>query len=265
MTALPVGSGGEFCVVCGRTDRPLVDGICAECAADRLRLAWAPERVEVVICPHCGARKIGRVWERPGSSPEITADDLTPAVEVDPEVGLRSVDWHETLATATVREFRGAARLVYRGVERTVEVPLSARLVHQTCTSCSRKSGKYYTALLQLRGAGERRLGRAKELRARLDRTWSTLMGEARPDWREAVSWREERPEGWDCYFTDTLAARSVARLAKQKLGARLTESASLVGRKNGQDVYRVTFCLRFPDGPPDEPPSGRSGRGVQP
>lgn len=67
-----------------------------------------------------------------------------------------------------------------------------------------------------------------------------------RPDWRKAVSWREELPEGWNCFFTDTLAARAVAKLAKQRYGASLKESSSLVGRKNGQDLYRVTFCLRF-------------------
>jgi NMD protein affecting ribosome stability and mRNA decay len=37
-----------------------------------------------------------------------------------------------------------------------------------------------------------------------------------------------------------------VARLAKQRFGVPVVESASLFGRKQGQDVYRVTFCLRF-------------------
>jgi NMD protein affecting ribosome stability and mRNA decay len=39
-----------------------------------------------------------------------------------------------------------------------------------------------------------------------------------------------------------------VARFAKTRLGAQLKESATLWGRKNGKDVYRVTFCLRVPD-----------------
>jgi nonsense-mediated mRNA decay protein 3 len=261
----PPPTGGEFCVVCGRTDRPLTEGVCADCAADRTTLASAPERVEVVICPHCGARRKGRLWEREGGPPQLTAADLTPFVSVPAEAGLRSVEWEELQATATVREFRGHARVGYRGIERTVDVPLSVRLVRQTCTDCSRRSGRYYTALLQLRGPPDRRIVRPRELRERLERRWDELVREARPDWRAAVSWREERPEGWDCYFTDTLAARAMARLAKQRFGAALTESASLVGRKNGEDLYRVTFCLRFADaGPHGPPPGGRAAaRGV--
>ncbi len=244
---------GEFCVVCGATGRALVDGVCAECAADRTLLVSAPQRGEVVVCPHCGARQVANHWDRAGSSPLLTAEDLAPFLTVHPEAGVRRVRWEETQATATVREFVGRATVVFRGARREVEVPLSVRLVSKTCPDCSRKSGRYYTAILQLRGMTDRLTEKPAPLRARLDAVWKDLMADARSDWRHAVSWREELPEGWDCFFTDTLAARSVARLAKQRFGAKLTESASLFGRKHGQDVYRVTFCLRFPR--PADPP----------
>jgi nonsense-mediated mRNA decay protein 3 len=252
---------GEFCVVCGATGRALVDGVCAECAADRTVLVSAPKRGEVVVCPHCGSRQVRNHWERAGASSVLTAEDLAPFLVIHPEVALRRVQWEETQATATVRELVGRAHVVFRGAARDVEVPISVRTISKTCPDCSRKSGKYYTAILQLRGPTERVSEKSVALRERLDATWKEMMADARPDWRHAVSWREELPEGWDCYFTETLAARSVARLAKQRFGASLVESASLFGRKNGQEVYRVTFCLRFPR-PPSGPPAGR-GRGA--
>jgi nonsense-mediated mRNA decay protein 3 len=251
----------EFCVVCGATGRPLVEGVCAECASTRTVLVTAPERRTVTVCPTCGAREVGAHWERRGASRLLTAEDLSPFLEVHPEAGIRRIRWEETGATATVRTYVGHAHVVFRGVARDVDVPLSARVVSKTCPECSRKSGKYYTAILQLRGPTERVSEKSVALRERLDATWKEMMADARPDWRHAVSWREELPEGWDCYFTETLAARSVARLAKQRFGASLVESASLFGRKNGQEVYRVTFCLRFPR-PPSAPPAGR-GRGA--
>jgi nonsense-mediated mRNA decay protein 3 len=257
-------SEGEFCVVCGATDRPLVDGVCAECAADRAPLLAAPKRAEVTICPHCGARQVGAHWERSGASPVLTSEDLSPFLEVPEGVGVRRVRWDETAVTATVREFVGRARVRFRGVERDVEVPLSVRTVHRTCPECSRKSGRYYTATLQLRGALDGPSEKAVHLRSRLDGEWTRLLREMRPDWRRAVSFREERPEGWDCYFTDTLAARAVAKLAKQRFGVSVKESSSLVGRKNGQDLYRVTFCLRFPrraDDASESPTSRASNR----
>lgn len=240
-------SEAEFCVVCGATGRPLVDGVCAACAAGRTVLLSAPKRVEVTVCPHCGARKRGARWEGAGSSPVLTSEDLTPFLEIPDEVGVRRVRWEETQVTPTVREYIGRARVRFRGIERDLEVPLSVRTVHRTCPECSRRSGRYYTATLQLRGPADGPSEKATALRARLEREWTRLVREMRPDWRKAVSWREPLPEGWDCFFTDTLAARAVARLAKEKFGASVKESSSLVGRKDGRDLYRVTFCLRFP------------------
>ncbi len=250
---------GEFCVVCGATDRPLTEGVCAECAAGRTELLSAPARAVVVICPTCGARKIGARWERSGSSPLLTAHDLTPLVRVHPEAGLRSVHWEELSSTATVRELLGTARVRFRGAEREARIAMSVRTEHQTCPDCSRKSGRFYTAVVQLRGGAERSNEKPPALRARLENVWSEILADARTDWRRAVSWQEGLPEGWDVFFTNTLAARSIARIAKQKFGASVKESASLFGRKHGQEVYRVTFCLRFPRPSvvPPLPPTG--------
>lgn len=239
---------GEFCVVCGATGRPLVDGVCAPCAAERTPLVRIRERVDVTVCPTCGARRVGQAWEREGTSPLLTAEDLLPFLEIHPEVGVRTAEWEETSSTPTVREYTVHVRAAFRGVERTLDLPFSVRIEHRTCPECSRRSGRYFTAILQLRGPeNERPAEKAPALRARLDREWERIWKEARPDWRRALSWREELPEGWNCFFSDTLAARAVARFAKQRYGASLKESASLFGRKDGRDVYRVTFCLRFP------------------
>ncbi len=247
---------GEFCVLCGRTAGPLTDGLCAACAADRTTLLTLPEQVEVVLCPTCGARLVRGAWTRAGASPVLSSEDLAPFLSVHPEAGVRSLTWEERAHTASLRELSGTAAVRFRGIERTVPLATRVRVLSRTCTDCGRRSGGYYTARLQLRGEPAPRTRRPKELRRRLDAVWSELWEEARSDWKNAFGWREELPEGWDVYFTDTLAARSMARLAKQRFGIRIVESASLFGRKNGQDIYRVTFCLRFPDavlaaGPP--------------
>jgi nonsense-mediated mRNA decay protein 3 len=253
---------GEFCVVCGAVGRELVDGVCAPCSADRTALVTVPERGVVVICPHCGARKAGAHWERSGASMLLTAEDLAPFLRVSPEAGVRNVHWEEVSATGTVREFEGNVRVRFRGIEREVPLTFSVKTEHQTCTECSRKSGRYYTAVVQLRGGLERMSNeKPPALRDRLEGVWNLVLAEARPDWRRAVSWSEGLPEGWDIFFTDTLAARAVVRIAKQRFGATLKESATLFGRKDGRDIYRVTFCLRFPR---SVDPAARAG-GVRP
>jgi nonsense-mediated mRNA decay protein 3 len=251
-------SGSEFCVVCGRTGLPTQDGLCTECFAKRTPLVHVEGRPRVTICPTCGARRVGQLWERRGASILLGPDDLMPLLQVHPEVGVRKVRWSEGGNTALVRELEATVDCSIRGERRIETVRFEVKIDHQTCLDCSHRSGHFYTAVLQLRGEeGGRENPRA--LRQRLDEQWEGLMPEARVNWREAISWKEELPEGWDFYFTDTLAARSIAKLGKERLAGEVKESATLWGRKNGRDVYRVTFCLRVP------PPPGRGSSSAGP
>lgn len=240
---------GEFCVVCGRTEVALVDGQCADCFAKRTALVTAAETPVVILCPTCGARKIAQHWERAGAPLTLTSEDLLPFLSAHPEVGVRRVRWTETGGNPMVREIEGDVDLRFRGTERHERVTLHVRLQHHTCTDCSRRSGHFYTSVIQLRGPEGRLRGAARLLRERLLERWDAVLPEARKEWRTALSWKEERPEGWDFYLTDTLAARALSRLMKARLNAELKESATLWGRRNGEDVYRVTFCLRIPTG----------------
>ncbi|MGI0131943.1 MAG: NMD3-related protein [Thermoplasmata archaeon] len=237
----------EFCVVCGRTDLPLVEGQCTECYAKRTPLVIAAEAPVVVLCPTCGARKIAQHWERAGAPLTLTGEDLAPFVQTHPDVGIRRIHWTETGANPMVREIEGDVDLRFRATERHERIALKVRVQHHSCPECSRRSGHYYTSILQLRGPEGRQRGSARVLRERLLARWDAVLPEARAEWRKAISWKEERPEGWDFFLTDTLAARALARLMKDRLAAQLKESATLWGRRHGEDVYRVTFCLRLP------------------
>ena len=246
---------GEFCVVCGRTDLPLTDGVCPECAAEQRPLVWVEGHPTVVLCPTCGSRKVGQHWERRGSSPTLLGgDDLTPLLSVHPDAGVRRVRWEEIEGDSGQRLFQGAVDIRFRGLEKTLGVELPVKVHGTTCPECSRKSGHFFTAIIQVRGTSERLRGSSTALRDRLDRAFTSILPDAKKEWREAFSWREELPEGWDYYLTDTLSARSIARVAKSRLGAQLKESATLWGRKDGRDVYRVTFCLRVPEARPTTP-----------
>ena len=253
---------GEFCVVCGRSDRPLEGGLCVDCFARTHTLVEVADRPRVTLCPSCGARLVARHWERRGAPPMLTAEDLAPWLRPRPEVGIRRVAWEETGRNPLVREMRGRIDVRFRGTERPIAVEFPVQLEHRTCEECSRRSGHYYTALVQLRGPEGRSISPRilREDRRRLRALWARHLTEARAEWRRALSWEEERPEGWDFYFIDTVAARGVVRWLKARLRASLSESPSLYGRKDGRDLFRVTFCLRVPR-PEGAPGAGSVGR----
>jgi nonsense-mediated mRNA decay protein 3 len=225
----------------------LANGVCAECEASRRTLVSAQPHASVTLCPTCGAREVGKHWERAGSSALLGSEDLAPFLVPDDEVGIRRVEWQETGTNPMLKNIHGDVHVRFRGLERVVPVDFTARLVHRTCPDCSRRSGHYYTALIQLRGPEEGAKRRAPELRARLAEIWDATMPSARADWKGHHSWTEKKPEGWDHFFTETLAARNIARLFKDRFGAEVKESASLYGRKDGRDLYRVTFAVRLP------------------
>jgi len=238
----------EFCVVCGRTDVAVTEGECADCFAKRVPLVTAPEHTTVVLCPTCGARCVGQHWEPSVAGDRLTTDDLTPILAPHPEVGIRRVLWTESGGTPTLRELEGEVHLRFRGSDRVLGVRITVKVNHRACPNCSRKSGRFYTARIQLRGSENGPHESSADRRERLARIWDRVVPEARLSWRSALSWREALPEGWDFFLTDTTSARALARFLKQRLGADLKESATLWGRKDGHDVYRVTLRLRVPD-----------------
>jgi len=251
---------GEFCVVCGRSDRPIEDGLCAECFVARTPLIEVAEDPAVTLCAVCGARKAGERWVPSNAGRFLGKEDLQPFLRPRPDVGIRRIEWTEGESGPGTRSYRGEAVARFRGSERTVPVALTVRVDAITCPSCSRRAGHFYTAQIQLRGPEGRLASGARQRRARLMSAWDAILPEARPEWRAALSWGEEKPEGWDFFLTDTLAARNLAKLMKHRLGATLKESATLYGRKDGHDIYRVTICLRVPaPGGRERPPSGPS------
>ncbi|MCI4322142.1 MAG: hypothetical protein L3K05_07555, partial [Thermoplasmata archaeon] len=123
---------GEFCVVCGREDLPTTDGVCADCFAKRTSLLRVEGRPIVVICPTCGARQAGSMWERRGAPTVLTPEDLMPLLVVHPEAGVRRVRWSEGGKTVLLRDLAASADVAIRGQLRTETVKFEVKIEHHT-------------------------------------------------------------------------------------------------------------------------------------
>jgi nonsense-mediated mRNA decay protein 3 len=56
--------------------------------------------------------------------------------------------------------------------------------------------------------------------------------------------------EGLDLYVGTVKAAKRIVRTLVREMGGNFSDSAKLVGRRDGKDVYRVTFVVRLPEFP---------------
>jgi nonsense-mediated mRNA decay protein 3 len=236
------------CVECGAQAPGLVQGSCPACFTKKTPLLTMPEALDVEVCAHCDARHVGAHWLDPeeGAPLQWTREDAVQAAlmvhaRVDaPELELVEKQQDE-------KHFRWTVT-----VHGTVEgVPVSdqrdtlVRVRKGVCDRCSRMHGGYYSAILQLRATerdvteDERRVAH-KIVREELER--ARIAGN-----RMAFLAKDERlPGGHDYYIGDIEGGRQVARLVKDRLGATLIESAKLVGRREGDDVHRVTFLVRI-------------------
>ena len=154
---------GEFCVVCGRTDVPVEEGVCADCYAKRHPLVAAPERADGRPLPDLRRAAAGRTGRAAGAPRPCSAPRTSPVPRAAPGGGdpHRRVDGRRA-PPAPPGDRGRMSTLRFRGTERTELVRFTVKVEHRTCTECSRRPGHYYTAIIQLRGRGGRLAGEGR-------------------------------------------------------------------------------------------------------
>ncbi|MEA3136909.1 MAG: ribosomal export protein [Thermoplasmata archaeon] len=255
MSSEPAAAGDEAkaaprlqtCVECGNEVPLLIGGSCPECFVGKTALLEGPEVLDVELCAHCDARHVGNHWVDPdeGMPLEWIREEAARAIlKPHPSVSNRDLQLVET--TQDERNFRHHATLTgsVEGVPITFEKDLIVRMRRSVCDRCSRMFGGYYAALIQLRATDrdvtDHEIRRAHRIVGdELDRQRASGNRESFLTKSGAV------PGGFDYYLGDIEGTRGVARLLADKLGATYEEHAKLSGRKEGEDIYRVTFLVR--------------------
>jgi len=136
---------------------------------------------------------------------------------------------------------------VVRGEHIHSEAETEVRIQRTACDICSRESGGYFEAIIQIRSAGR---FPTEEERKRC----SAIAREAMEGMRKKgdrlafISSVLEQKEGVDLYMGSMNASRQVCRLIISELGGNFSESPTLVGMKDGKNLYRITFAVRLPE-----------------
>lgn len=242
-----------FCVVCGTEEGPFEGPLCVRCWGQQAPLLELPGRISRVFCPMCGARQVGRHWERVTPPGTLTGGDLARELRLRPGINLVDVRWTQETEDPLLRRLTATATLELKGTRWEAECSTEVHVVYHVCPECSRRQGHFYTAQLQLRGSEEGSLRSGAALRAWAHLQWENHLRGASESVRRAVSFEQELKEGWDIFFSSTPEARSAARGFRERFGAGYLESASLYSRKGGEDIYRVTFLLRLPPAGPGD------------
>lgn len=233
-----------FCVECGR-EGELIAALCKDCYSKKRAKASLPEHVDVTLCVHCSSMQTDHGWKDVGSVKEAAEAAIGNALTVTKDAKVSGISVQLVEQDERNMEAGVTVQLTSSGVELERQLSTVIRLKRGSCTECSKQQGSYYEAILQVRGPGKS-LDEAEE--REIERIVKGRVGSLRKSTREVfISKTESVKGGLDFYFSTIPAAKSLARELQETMCAEYKESSSLWGRRDGKEVYRMTFLVRLP------------------
>ncbi len=201
-----------ICPKCGKTSdkAAFIDAFCVECYPVNIRV---PDKFEFEQCTRCGRARLRGEW---GNAGERKISELVLS-KCRGDFENAKYDMEKQVAVFTTRHGAKLERLI----------PLE--MIKTICPQCSRMSGGYFEAIIQLRGNRDRMEKYALMLIKRLEK-------------KTFISKTDEKDEGLDIYVGNSKAV--VALIGG--LGVKALITKKLVGRDQGKRLYRTTFLVRL-------------------
>jgi nonsense-mediated mRNA decay protein 3 len=235
-----------FCVECGKETDRTVNGLCLECFLKDRQLLSLPDHVDLQVCTGCG--QFYRHGEFRHMEPEEAA--VQAAVEVlecIPEARVTSVSpalsWLDDSNVSVIL----TCKVAIGDFETEAAAGTIVRIKNTVCKICSRRTGNYYEAILQVRSAGKTLDPELQdEVLARVEKLVDAAMA---TDPNAFITKMEIVPGGVDVYLSLIALGRACERDLADTYAAETDESSKLVGQtRDGLDMYRVTCLVRLPE-----------------
>ncbi|MCD6474351.1 MAG: hypothetical protein J7K47_05560 [Thermoplasmata archaeon] len=217
-----------MCVECGKETEKLYNGLCIDCYLKKKRFFDIPSQVLIKVCRNCGAYSIDGEWKHERLE-NIIEEYFRKNIRHEIDCKLE-IDFENRIARCT-GYFEGRKIIE----ERKFEIRFKKRL----CEKCSLKKGGYFEAILQIR---------KKDLSKKLEKEMEEVITKRVEEGNSFIMKKERVEEGLNYYIGSKKVAHSIARELKNFYKAEYKSSSSLVGMKDGVEVYRDTYLVRFPE-----------------
>jgi nonsense-mediated mRNA decay protein 3 len=233
-----------FCVECGK-EGATYESLCAQCFLSRNRFTEINEYIDLTRCAHCHEFIIDGKWRSFGSVEDAAADIAKRSVKVRNGSTITSVEVAVNPLDRSNFEVSIEMILQIEDLVKTEHLVTTVRVKGASCPKCSKIKGSYFESILQVR-CRDRSLDRGdKEL---ILEQIEDMVERAASENRELfISKLEELHGGFDVYLSSNNLGRMISKELAAAYGAETKESSSLLGKKDGKDVYRITFLVRLP------------------
>lgn len=235
------------CIRCGKQEGKsgLIKGLCPECFVETEKPLELPEHISVLVCASCGAVLRGKVWLPPKSDEELLEHTLAEHTAVRQGVEVLELTHTRGRGDDRVFDVEVHARLAVGGGTFEREFQTRIKIKHSLCDVCSRKSGSYFEAIVQVRGYdAPLDADHQERIRVAVEAAVARIAGKERDVF---LTKAEEIHGGLDFYLSSTTAAQRIAAQLRDDLGATLMRSGKIAGVKDGNELQRTTFGVRLP------------------
>jgi len=229
------------CIKCGAAPA-VISGLCEGCFREDTELCRFPVSVKATVCMNCGAYASRSRWVRASTREDVLEARIMEGTEVAERPGFSFVyNWTDPNLTKVDVEFSAHVE----GVKLTENTTVIAKIKHGICDACSRRSGAYFEAIIQLR-ATDRKIDADEKERA--EGIIQNIVAKAAERNDGAfITMAEEVRGGYDYYISQRALGEKIGKDLASVFGAAHRSSPSLAGRKDGKDLYRITHMVRLP------------------
>ena len=244
-TLTPMSS--TVCPKCGKETEKLYGHVCEECFFKGFDLAQLPLVLHAKICSRCGARFYRGKWQNTGSIEDAVIKTVEDSLLVHDDADNIEVYIEPRQLNPSMYRIHVdvSANVVGEPVQK--ELGSEVRIIREACDMCSRISGGYFEGIIQIRGTN--RIPNPEEISEciRIANMVVRRM-QKKGDRLAFIGNSMELKEGVDLYIGSNNTARHICKEIVSELGGSFSESPTLFGRKDGKDVYRITFAMRLPE-----------------
>ncbi len=234
--------------ICPKCGSPSKDGdLCEKCRMGEKPWITYDSRVEITRCPCCGAIHDLTGW----NDTDRTRDDLEneaigTAIHIRPEVRQINVSYKLNQYSNNRTAVPVKVEAVLFGQPVSEEFKLEIIWINDACNRCNRQNGNYWEGIVQIRAEGRKA---SIEENNRAQKIAIDLENEAQlnGDRLSFITKMEETREGLDIIIGAQSLGELIAREVTRRMGGRFTMHPTLVGEKNGQKLFRITYSVRLP------------------
>jgi nonsense-mediated mRNA decay protein 3 len=236
-----------FCPKCGKDTDVLFDNVCRQCFVGNKKLLECPAVLYSRICPTCGSVFKRGKWSLKEDESETIVDCVKVAMKLDKDV--RNIEMLISPKQLDYSRYNVhiVAKAEINGAWIEASQDAEVRINWETCDTCSRISGGYFEGIVQIRA--DKRLPTKEELEiCRRIASDVEARAQEKGDRLAFIPKTVELEEGTDIYVGSIKLGKRICRAIIDVFGGKFSESPKLVGQKNGEDLYRITFAIRLPE-----------------